>query len=69
MFCRIIGQVVCPRFPQHKDVSLFDVIYDTIEPNVNGAWAELFDSAVCDAYCQLTVRDNGSGLLGVVNLN
>ena len=36
MFCRIIGQVLCPRFPE---ISLFDTISDPIEMHVNGGWA------------------------------
>ena len=34
MFCRIIGQVLCPRFPEN---SLFDTMSDPIEMHSNGA--------------------------------
>ena len=37
MFCRIIGQFGCPRFPEHEELSLFDVISGPIETHVDGA--------------------------------
>ena len=35
MLCSIIDQVMCPRFPEHKELSLFYEFPDTIELYVN----------------------------------
>ena len=51
MFGRIIGQVACPIFPEHKELSLFYTISDPIETHVNGTWEALFCGTVCCAYC------------------
>ena len=69
VFCRIISQVVCPRFPEHEKLYLFDAIYDPIENHVNVVWATLFGVTICDAYCRCILWDDGSGQWGVLHFN